>query len=60
MTYFDRTEAERETIRRAYEFEVTATKRGDNYNPYMTAILEMTEGEAVWEALKEAVEMTLG
>ena len=53
-TFFNRTPAEQELIRKAYEFEIEAIKSGDpDRNPYAAAIKSM----GLWEALNEAVEM---
>ncbi len=64
MTYFARNDFEKDTIRRAYDFEIKAiefmeiTGQIDNRpNPYKTAILLMADGEKVWEAIEEALEM---
>ena len=53
-TYFDRTPAEQELIRKAYEFEIKAIKElSSERNPYTEDIKAM----GLWEALNEAVEM---
>ena len=53
-TYFDRTPAEQEIIRKAYDFEIKAIEElSSERNPYTEAIKAM----GLWEALNEAVEM---
>lgn len=53
-TFFDRTPAEQEIIRKAYEFEINAIKTdSSDRNPYATALQNM----GLWEAFNEAVEM---
>ena len=53
-TYFNRTPAEQEIIRKAYEFEIEAIKNGSSdRNPYATTLQNM----GLWEAFNEAVEM---
>lgn len=53
-TYFERTTAEQEIIRKAYEFEIKAiAEDNDERNPYFEDIKAM----GLWEALNEAVEM---
>lgn len=53
-TYFERTTAEQDIIRKAYEFEIQAIEEGSaERNPYTEAIKAM----GLWEALNEAVEM---
>lgn len=58
MMYLDRIATEQELIRKAYDFEVEAIANLDNTkNPYFDAIHAMADGEEVWEAISEAVEM---
>lgn len=53
-TYTDRTPAEQDIIRKAYEFEIKAIEEGSSErNPYTEVIKAM----GLWEALNEAVEM---
>lgn len=53
-TFFDRTPAEQEIIRKAYEFEINAIEtNSSDRNPYATALHNM----GLWEAFNEAVEM---
>lgn len=53
-TFFNRTTAEQEIIRKAYDFEIEAIeKNSSERNPYTDAIKAM----GLWEALNEAVEM---
>ena len=53
-TYFDRTPAEQEIIRKAYDFEIKAiAEDSSERNPYFEAIRAM----GLWEAINEAVEM---
>ena len=52
-TYFNRTSAEQDIIRKAYDFEIEAIAEGSSErNPYAAAIKAM----GLWEALNEAVE----
>lgn len=52
--YSERTTAEQDIIRKAYEFEIQAIEEGSaERNPYTEAIKAM----GLWEALNEAVEM---
>lgn len=54
ITFWDRTPAEQEIIRKAYDFEIEAIeKNSSERNPYTDAIKAM----GLWEALNEAVEM---
>ena len=54
-TYFDRTPAEQEIIRKAYDFEVNAIEACDSSpNPYFKAVKAMGLLEALNEALEEA------
>lgn len=53
-TFFNRTTAEQEIIRKAYDFEIEAIEKGSSErNPYTDTIKAM----GLWEALNEAVEM---
>lgn len=53
-TYFNRTPAEQEIIRKAYDFEIEAIKNdSSDRNPYATILQNM----GLWEAVNEAVEM---
>jgi hypothetical protein len=53
-TYFERTAAEQDIIRKAYEFEIKAIAEcSDERNPYFEDLKAM----GLWEALSEAVEM---
>ena len=53
-TYFNRTQAEQDILRKAYDFEIEAIKNDSSErNPYTEAIRAM----GLWEALNEAVEM---
>lgn len=53
-TFFNRTPAEQEIIRKAYDFEVEAiANNSTERNPYAPAVKAM----GLWEALNEAVEM---
>lgn len=52
--FFNRTPAEQEIIRKAYDFEIEAIKNGSSdRNPYATILQNM----GLWEAVNEAVEM---
>ena len=53
-TFINRTPAEQEIIRKAYDFEVAAIEaENSERNPYMEALQAM----GLWEALNEALEM---
>ena len=55
-TFFNRTPAEQEIIRKAYDFEIEAIQNDSaERNPYADAIQAM----GLWEALNEAIEMAL-
>lgn len=53
-TYFERSTAEQEIIRKAYNFEIEAIENNSaERNPYFEEIQTM----GLWEALNEAIEM---
>lgn len=53
-TFINRTPAEQEIIRKAYDFEVAAIEaESSERNPYAEALQAM----GLWEALNEALEM---
>ena len=53
-TFINRTPAEQEIIRKAYDFEVEAIRtESAERNPYADALQAM----GLWEALNEALEM---
>lgn len=53
-TFFNRTTAEQELIRKAYDFEIEAIEKDSaERNPYREAVKAM----GLWEAVEEAVEM---
>jgi len=53
-TFFNRTPAEQEIIRKAYDFEVAAIEaESSERNPYFEALQTM----GLWEAVNEALEM---
>lgn len=53
-TFINRTPAEQEIIRKAYDFEVAAIEaESSERNPYCEALQAM----GLWEALNEALEM---
>ena len=55
-TFFNRTPAEQEIIRKAYDFEIEAIQNDSaERTPYADAIQAM----GLWEALNEAIEMAL-
>lgn len=57
-TYNNRTRKEQQIIRKAYEFEMEAIKKLDaTRNPYFDTIKAMADGDTLWEAINEAVEM---
>ena len=52
--YWERTEAEQEIMRAAYDWEIAAIAAGSwERNPYTTEIKAM----GLWDALNDAVEM---
>lgn len=54
ILFTDRTPAEQEIIRKAYEFEIAAIEaESSERNPYT----EILQAMGLWEALDEAVEM---
>lgn len=58
ITFAQRTPAEQDIIRKAYDFEVMAIANSDSSrNPYHDAIKAMDEGDAVWEGINLALEM---
>ena len=53
-TFFNRSTAEQDIIRKAYDFEVAAIEaESSERNPYFEALQAM----GLWEALNEALEM---
>lgn len=57
-TFTQRTSAQQEIIRKAYNFEIEAIAKNDSSrNPWFDTIKAMPDGEALWEAINEAVEM---
>jgi hypothetical protein len=53
-TFINRTPAEQEIIRKAYDFEVAAIEaESSERNPYFEALQAM----GLWEAVNEALEM---
>ena len=59
-TYTNRTNEERETIRKAYQFEVTAIANDSwERNPYLDDLKKMKDWVSVWGAINEAVAMTM-
>lgn len=53
-TFFNRSTAEQELIRKAYEFEVEAIETcSPDPNPYCEAVKAL----GLWEAIEEALEM---
>lgn len=60
-TYMNRTTAEQEIIRKAYEFELEALRNeSDEPNPYFQAVRAMDDGKAVWFAISDAISMAMG
>jgi hypothetical protein len=54
ITFINRTPAEQEIIRKAYDFEVAAIEaESSERNPYFEALQAM----GLWEAVNEALEM---
>ena len=61
ITIMQRTENERDIIRKAYDFEIKAIEKCDaTTNPWYNTIMQMEEGEEVWEGINIAVEMAYG
>lgn len=61
ITIMQRTENERDIIRKAYDFETKAIEECDTTtNPWYNTIMQMEEGEEVWEGINIAVEMAYG
>lgn len=57
-TFTQRTAEQQDIIRKAYNFEIEAIKACDSSrNPWFDTIQAMPDGEALWEAINEAVEM---
>ena len=63
MMYFDRTKEERELITKALDFEMDAISKCNTFeygyndpNPYKEQVLQMENGEDVWEALEVFLE----
>lgn len=57
-TFTNRTQSEQDIIRKAYEFELEAIANCDSSrNPWFDTIKAMPDGDALWEAINEAVEM---
>lgn len=57
-SFFNRTTAEQEIIRKAYEFEMEAIANCDSSrNPYADKIKAMPDGKDLWEGINQAVEM---
>ena len=53
-TYMNRTPAEQELIRKAYDFEIKGIEKcSSEPNPYKEAVKAM----GLWEAIEEAIEM---
>lgn len=58
ITFTQRTPAQQDIIRKAYDFEIKAIEKGDSSrNPWFDTIKAMPDGNALWEAINEAVEM---
>lgn len=56
--FYNRTYSEQETIRSAYDFEIEAIENEDSArNPYYDEIMTWPDGDMVWEAINEAVEL---
>ena len=57
-TFTQRATDQQVIIRMAYEFEVEAIANCDSSrNPWFDTIKAMPDGDALWEAINEAVEM---
>lgn len=60
ILFWERTTQEQIIVRKAYEFEVFCIEQDSpltTKNPYREAILQMQEGNIVWEAINIALEM---
>lgn len=56
--FTERTSAEQEIIRKAYDFEIMAIETDNtNINPYLDTIKAMENGTELWEAINVAVEL---
>ena len=57
-TFTQRTTEQQDIIRKAYDFEIEAIENCDgSRNPWFDIIKAMPDGDALWEAINEAVEM---
>lgn len=58
MKYVNRPQNEWEVIAKAYNFEIEAIENFDaTRNPWVDEIKSWEDGEVIWEAINEAVEM---
>lgn len=58
ITFTQRTPAQQDIIRKAYDFEIKAIAEGNSSrNPWFDTIKAMPDGDALWKAIDEAVEM---
>lgn len=58
-TFFNRSAAEQELIRKAYDFEIKAIEEDSTKpNPFCKAVLALADGFALWEGINQALEMT--
>ena len=62
--FWERSEEEREIIRKAYEFEMEAIKSipnggGTERNPYLEIMRNLPDGAELDEALDDAIEMAI-
>lgn len=57
-TFTQRTTEQQDIIRKAYDFEIEAIENCDSSrNPWFDTIKAMPDGDTLWEAINEAVEM---
>lgn len=58
ITFAERTENEKDIIRKAYRFEIEAIEELNfERNPYFNAIKAMEDGKDIWEAINIAIEL---
>lgn len=61
MMYYNRPIEEQEIITKAYQFEAKGIEECDSTpNPWVDEILAWEDGETIWEAINEALELQYG
>jgi hypothetical protein len=61
MMYYNRPIEEQEIISKAYQFEVKGIEECDSTpNPWVDTILAWEDGETIWAAINEALELQFG